>query len=79
MLTNSKSVNEKIGAIVLSLISRGNSRPRKVETLTNMISALFMKALDEEKLDTLIKELLRKKYITIQNGKVHYQLPNDDA
>jgi BRCT domain type II-containing protein len=73
-LTNSKTVNEKIEASVLSVISRGNSKPRKVETLTNMISALFIKAIDEEELDTLIKELLRKKYITIQNGKVHYQL-----
>jgi PIN domain len=74
-ISNAKSVNEKVAAIVKSLTARGQARPRKVKTLANTINALFMKTLEEAELMNLIEELRKQKYITIEAQNVSYQLP----
>jgi hypothetical protein len=77
-ISNSKSQSEKIEAIVNFLISRGNAKPRKLVTLTNAINALFMKTLDMDELNKLIKVLTSKNLIVVENGKVHYNLVSHD-
>lgn len=69
------SDNEKLTAIVKNLIGRGPSRPRKEKTLTNTINSLFAEKPTESELAGLIAELKRKRYITVKDGNVSYQLP----
>jgi hypothetical protein len=52
------------------------SRPQKDKTLRTMISAWFGKKLDEAALDRIVGELVKRKVITIDQGKVRYSLPH---
>jgi len=72
--STSKSLDEKIQVIVGYLIKRGNAKPRKVETLSNTINSLFLRALSKEELEELINKLAQKKLIIIEETKVHYKL-----
>ena len=74
-ISKSTTQAEKIEAIVKSLTSRGQARPRKTRTLTNTINALFMKTLSEEELSRLIEQLHAMRYISIQNQNVTYHPP----
>jgi len=76
-ISNSKTPDEKIQVVVDYLIKRGNAKPRKVETLSNTINSLFMRALSKEELGSLINKLAQKKFITIEESNVHYKLPNE--
>jgi hypothetical protein len=76
-ISNSKTLAEKIEAIVKYLNNRGNAKPRMISTLSNTINALFMKTLSSEELEKLIIELVNKKLITVENTKVHYHLTID--
>lgn len=69
------TLDEKIDAIVQNLVGRGQSRPRKEKTLSNTINTLFTKKLDEKELGTVIKALCKKGYVSIDQGKVTYDLP----
>jgi hypothetical protein len=73
-VSNAKTVEEKIDAIVRNLTSRGTERPRKVKTLTNTINALFLKALEEPKLKSLIQALEKQGHITIEGENIGYHL-----
>jgi len=72
----SKSIDEKIEIIVNYLISRGNAKPRKIETLSNTINVLFIRTLDSEEIEKLVKELARRKLILIEKTKIKYELKN---
>lgn len=72
---NSTSVDEKVTVIVKNLIGRGQSRPRKVKTLQNTINALFTKKLKSQELQSIIKELQKRKFLIVKEGKVSYRLP----
>ncbi len=69
------SDEEKIEAIVKNLVGRGQSRPRKVNTLANTINTLFTKRLEEHELNALINVLKKRKYISVDQNKVTYSLP----
>jgi hypothetical protein len=68
------SDDEKIAAIVKNLEGRGQSRPRKLKTLSNTINTLFTKKLEESELLALIEELRKRRYIAVQEGRVSYKL-----
>jgi hypothetical protein len=70
------SDDEKIHAIVRNLASRGQSRPRKVATLQNTINNLFTKTLGQQELAKLVAELQERKFITISDTSVSYNLPH---
>jgi len=72
--STSKSLDERIQVIVDYLIKRGNAKPRKVETLSNTINSLFLRALSKEELEALINKLAQRKLIIIEETKVHYKL-----
>jgi hypothetical protein len=75
-ISNATSSDEKIAAIVKNLAGRGQSRPRKTKTLANAINSLFTEKLDEKALEALIAKLKERKYISVNQGKVTYKLPN---
>ena len=75
-LTITTSNDEKVAAIVKNLAGRGQSRPRKVKTLSNTINSLFTDNLSDQELAVLVKELEQKKYINVSNGNISYHLPH---
>jgi len=68
------STDEKISIIVANLVSRGQSRPRKIKTLQNTINTLFTKKLDNEEMQKVINKLSQQNYIQIKGGNVSYNL-----
>lgn len=74
-ISNSKSMEERIEAIVEFLKVRGAAKPRAVKTLSNSINSLFMKNLEEDELARIVDELVRQKIVIKNGSKVSYQLP----
>ncbi len=74
-IPSATSKDEKISAIVKNLAGRGQSRPRKVKTLSNTINNIFTQKLSEDELADLINILRSRKYIVVNNGNVSYKLP----
>lgn len=68
--------DDKIDAIVKNLVSRGQSRPRKVKTLQNTINNLIAEDLNEADLAALIQELQKRKLIAVNKGNIKYTLPS---
>ena len=75
-LSDTTSMDEKISAVVKNLGGRGQSRPRKVTTLSNTINALFTKKLSSKELTAVIKELEKRKLIVVNQNNVSYKLPH---
>jgi hypothetical protein len=75
-VSKATSEKDKLAAVVESLIARGQSRPRRVKTLSNTINALFLKALDDGEVASLISQLKKRKWISVDNEKVAYALPD---
>lgn len=75
-LTDKTSVDEQISAIVKNLGGRGQSRPRKVTTLSNTINSLFNPKLEAKELTALVKEMEKRKLIVINQNNVSYKLPH---
>lgn len=69
------SADDKVAAIVKNLAGRGQSKPRKVKTLSNTINSLFTEKLSEQELSVIIRDLEKRKYIKVNNSNVSYQLP----
>jgi PIN domain len=68
--------DEKITAIIKNLSGRGQSRPRKIKTLTNTINSLFTDKLEEKELLSIVKKLQKQKYIVVNDNNVSYKLPH---
>lgn len=75
-MSTATSTDDMIAAIVKNLAGRGQSRPRKVKTLSNTINSLFTEKLSEQQLSSIVKDLEERKYIMVSNGNVSYQLPH---
>ena len=71
-ISNASSLDQKVEAIVGGLTSRGTSRPRKVKTLKGTVDALFMKTLEDEELEKLIGELIRRGHVIVSDQSVIY-------
>lgn len=75
-ISNATNSDEKITAIIKNLSGRGQSRPRKVKTLTNTINSLFTDKLEEKELLSIVKKLQEQKYIVVNENNVSYKLPH---
>lgn len=75
-MSTATSTDDMVSAIVKNLAGRGQSRPRKVKTLSNTINSLFTEKLSEQQLSSIVKDLEQRKYIKVNNGNVSYQLPH---
>ena len=62
-----KSQDEQLVAVVKNLKAQGNSRPRKMKTLTNTINNLFGNQLDAKKVAGLIGELRKQGYVVVDD------------
>ena len=76
-ISNTTDNDEKINAIVKNLAGRGQSRPRKIKTLSNTINSLFAKKLEENELMDVINSLKAKKFITVSQDNVSYRFPKN--
>lgn len=74
-ISDSKSLEERVDAIVEFLKSRGTSKPRTITTLSNSINSLFMKKLEAEALAALLEELIKRKVVLKNGNKVSYHIP----
>lgn len=74
-IVNAVSLDEKLNIIVENFSMRCHSLPRKEKKLANTISSLFMKTLEDTELISLIKEMIRRKYIVVENSSVSYRPP----
>jgi len=72
-LSYKKPEGEQLSAIVKTLSAKGNSRPRKVETLKNFIKSAFGNNLEAERISDLVRDLEEQKYITLKQENVTYQ------
>lgn len=73
-INNAKNIEEKIDAVIKNLAGRGQSRPRKISTLSNTINSLFTEKLSESEMTTFINTLKSKKYISVDKDKVSYNI-----
>ena len=71
---NAESSKKQIELLTESLIKKGTSRPRKVDTLVNELISFSKRSIDKGKAMNLINILKQKKLITITDTKVTYQL-----
>lgn len=71
-ISSEKNMEEKIDAVVKNLASRGQSRPRKIATLSNTINSLLTEKLDENEMVLFINTLKAKQFITVEQDKVTY-------
>lgn len=74
-LSHAISVNERADSIISHLTSRGNAKPRTAKSLINTIISLFSKTLDEDELNQVLNELLKRKIVIKDGSKVTYKLP----
>ena len=65
----------RLALVVADFQKRGPSRPKKVATLRNTISALFQKQISEEDISSLLAMLIAKAYVIIKDTDVCYNLP----
>lgn len=71
-ISNTKSDQEKVAAVIDNLEKRKASKPRTLKTLRSTINSLFENRLPDEELDGVINHLLQCRAITINEGKVTY-------
>ncbi len=73
---SSASQEERLQKIVESLITQGSKKPRTLKTLSNSVSALFLKSLTGNELKTLIDELIKRGTVIVSSNEknVSYQL-----
>ena len=72
---NSKTSDEKLTIVIANLKQRGASKPRTAKTLSSTINSLFQKALPEDELSALLKQMEKQGHINVSGTKVTYSLP----
>jgi len=72
-----KSTSERVDHVVAFLRSRGNSVPRKRETLSNTIKAIFANLITAEDIAKVVQSMETKKIVTIKDNKVTYHFPDE--
>lgn len=75
-ISNTKSIPEKIDAVIDNLSKNRTSRPRTLKTLRSTIKSLFVNQLADDELDGLLEQLSRRGAINITDNKVAYALPS---
>ena len=68
--------DEQVDGVIGKLKGMPKNRPQKDKTLRTMISAWFGKKLDDAAMDRIVGELVKRKVIAIDQGKVRYSLPH---
>jgi len=72
--TATKQKDDKLSLVVANLKQRGNSKPRKLKTLTSTVASLFPKGLPEAELKSLLHQLQSTGKVIVTDSKVTYAL-----
>lgn len=72
-ISNAKSVQEKVDAVIENLEKRGSSKPRTLKTLGSSLKALFVNQLGDDEIEGLLDQLTQRGVVKISDGKVSYQ------
>ena len=73
-ISNTKSDQEKVDAVIENLKKRKASRPRTLKTLRSTIKALFINQITEEELEVILNQLSKRQVIKIADDKVSYEM-----
>ena len=71
-ISNTTNIDDKINEVVKNLKGRGQSRPRKIKTLTNTINSLLTEKMNEKEMISFLAKLEEMKIISISDDKVSY-------
>lgn len=71
-ISNTANIDEKITEVIKNLKGRGQSRPRKLKTLSNTINSVFAEKMNDKEMSTFIRKLESKKVISVSEDKVSY-------
>jgi len=74
-ISDSRSIPEKVDAVVNNLTKRKGGKPRTLKTLRGTINALFKNGLADAELEEVIEQLTKRGTIKVADGKVQYELP----
>lgn len=74
-LLQSKSLPDRVAAVVDSLNRRNSGRPRTLKTLGSAIRTLFQGSMSDEDLEKILDSLKKRGVIVEHGGKVVYALP----
>jgi hypothetical protein len=72
-------LEERLNLVVADLQKRGASKPRREATLLNTMNSVFQMQLPSEALAELLSALQGKGYVKVEETKVTYALPPQDA
>ena len=71
-ISTTANIEEKITEVIKNLKGRGQSRPRKIKTLSNTINSLFAEKMNEKEMSLFISKLEEKKVISVSEDRVSY-------
>ena len=74
-LTEAKG-DDQVGAVIENLRKVPKNRPQKERTLRATVANWFGNKLDDAAVDRIIGELVKRKVIAVDQGKVRYSLPH---
>lgn len=74
--TPTASLDEKLKAILVNLKAKKTAKPAKLKTLASTINSIFSKSLDDDEINTLVEAVAAKGWLTIDEQKVSYTLPD---
>lgn len=72
------ALEDRLTYVVVDLQKRGATRPRRSVTLRNTINSMFQNKLTDGEVAKLVAALQECKFITVQDTKVSYSLPQTD-
>jgi len=73
---DSRSIAEKVDAVINNLTKRKAAKPRKLKTLRSTIKAHFRDKLPDAEVDEIIEQLIGRGVIAVADGKVNYEPPS---
>ncbi len=74
-LLHSKSLPDRVAAVVDFLSRRNGGRPKTLKTLSSAIGTLFQGSLSDEELEKILESLKKRGVATEHGGKIAYALP----
>jgi hypothetical protein len=76
---SAEALDERLSLVIADLQKRGASKPRREATLLNTMNSVFQMQLPAEALAELLSALQVKGYVKVEETKVTYALPPQDA
>ena len=73
---DSRSIPEKVDAVIKHLVKLNTAKPRTLKTLRSVIKQVFMKnGIADAELEGIVEQLTERGTIKVADGKMNYELP----